>query len=343
MSHKRIIPACIALLIVAICGYLYLTKSTSPVFYKNSGFIFGTQYHITYEYTQDLDSQIIGHLNQVDNSLSAFNTRSTLSLVNKNENITLDQMTEDVLQLALSVSKLTEGAFDITIAPLVNAYGFGFENAGHITPGQIDSLKSIVGYKNITINNHHLIKTSPNIILDCGGIAKGYACDVIAKYLDNLNINNYLVEIGGEIRAKGKNKSNETWKIGISNPQEDSTNTVPQNSVAVIKISDTGIATSGNYRNFYYREGKKYAHIIDPRTGAPSESTILSATVIAPTCAEADAYATAFMVLGLEKSKEILSRQQHLIVYFIYTGDDGQYQIWTNTRIYPADSSLEYY
>ena len=332
MSHKRIIPACIALLIVAICGYLYLTKSTSPVFYKNSGFIFGTQYHITYEYTQDLDSQIIGHLNQVDNSLSAFNTRSTLSLVNKNENITLDQMTEDVLQLALSVSKLTEGAFDITIAPLVNAYGFGFENAGHITPGQIDSLKSIVGYKNITINNHHLIKTSPNIILDCGGIAKGYACDVIAKYLDNLNINNYLVEIGGEIRAKGKNKSNETWKIGISNPQEDSTNTVPQNSVAVIKISDTGIATSGNYRNFYYREGKKYAHIIDPRTGAPSESTILSATVIAPTCAEADAYATAFMVLGLEKSKEILSRQQHLIVYFIYTGDDGQYQIWTNNK-----------
>ncbi len=323
---------CCIIITTIICRYLLCCKSVSYTFYQNSGFIFGTQYHITYKYTENLENLLIQNLETIDDHLSAFNSHSTLSLINQNKNNKLDRMTEDVIQLALNISEITNGAFDITVAPLVNAYGFGFKNIDNITPSSIDSLMKNVGYKNISINDHKLKKISPDITLDCSGIAKGYACDVIADFFDKLQIKDYLIEIGGEIRAKGKNRSNAIWKIGISDPREDSTHNIPQHSVAMITASNTGIATSGNYRNFYYKDGRKYAHTIDPRTGLPAESDILSATVIAPTCAEADAYATAFMVLGLESSKKILSEQKHLLAYFIYTAETGENKIWTNNK-----------
>jgi len=302
------------------------------MFHQNSGFIFGTQYHITYEHSQDIKEGIESHLNLIDKRLSAFNPNSTISQINQGENTVLDPMTEHVIRLALDVSKNTNGAFDITVAPLVNAWGFGFKNTSDTQPRQIDSIMPHVGYQKITVSNHQLIKHQPGIMLDCSGIAKGYACDVIADYMDSLNIKNYLIEIGGEIRVKGVNKSRKVWSIGISDPEDDSTHTVPKNSLSVIKISNTGLATSGNYRNFYYKNGKKYAHTIDPRTGYPAQTDILSATVIAPTCAEADAYATAFMTLGLDSAKNVLSTQQHLKAYLIYANKAGELDTWLSNN-----------
>ena len=318
------------LLALSVTGAALIAQSCKPrcTFHQNSGFIFGTQYHISYEHTQDIKKGIESHLELIDSRLSTFNPLSTISQINQGKSVALDSLTEHVIRLALSVSHNTNGAFDITVAPLVNAWGFGFNNTNNIQPKQIDSIMSHVGYKKISVYDHQLIKHQPDIMLDCSGIAKGYACDVVADYMDSLNIKNYLIEIGGEIRVKGVNKSRKIWSIGISDPTDDSTHTVPENSLSVIKISDTGLATSGNYRNFYYKNGKKYAHTIDPRTGYPAQTDVLSATVIAPTCAEADAYATAFMTLGLDSAKASLSTQQHLKAYFIYTDQTGEMNTW---------------
>ena len=283
---------------------------------KDSGMIFGTIYSITYQYHENLKSDIEDVMQQVDNSLSPFNKSSVITAINNNTSTKADKYLTEVFTLAQTVNKETDGAFDITVAPLVNAWGFGFRNGTRPTDTQTDSLLAIVGQEKVTLKDGEIIKSDPRIMLDCSAIAKGFGVDKVAEFLAGKGIENFLVEIGGEISARGKNSRGTEWNIGVTKPVDDSLS-INQENQAVLQITDKAMATSGNYRNFYYEGGKKYAHTINPHTGKPAQSDILSATVIAQTCAVADAYATAFMVLGSEKAKEILKKHPELQAYLI--------------------------
>jgi thiamine biosynthesis lipoprotein len=280
-------------------------------FRKNSDFVFGTMYSITYFHSQDLKDEIDAELSKVDQEFSMFNEESTVAKINRGEEVTPDSMFEEVYQLAQVVNKETAGAFDITVAPLVNAWGFGFKHEQLPTPAQVDSL--------MKIRNQ----------MDFSAIAKGYGCDVVARLLRSKGINDFMVEIGGEIVVSGKNAKGEAWHIGVTKPTDDSL-AVDNELQEVLTITDCAMATSGNYRNFYYKGDRKYAHTIDPRTGYPVQHSLLSATVFADNCATADAYATSFMVLGLDSAKTILRRHPELKAYLIYTNEDGELDIWRN-------------
>ena len=230
--------------------------------------------------------------------------------------------------MAENISNETHGAFDITVAPLVNEWGFGFKKGVEPNKKVIDDLRKTVGYQKVKLTpDNHIQKQDPRIMLDCSAIAKGYGCDVVARLLSKKGINDYMIEIGGEIVTKGFNQKKESWRIGVNKPTEDSLNT-NQELQTVLNVTDIAMATSGNYRNFYYKNGKKYAHTIDPNTGYPVQHSLLSATVLAKNCATADAYATSFMVMGLEKAKEILRQHSELMAYLIYTNDDGKTEVW---------------
>ena len=304
-------------------------EATKESYLRNEGTVFGTIYHIIYESEEDFHLDIKAELKKFDNSLSMFNKQSTLSRVNQNDStVLLDEWTEYVLTKGLDISKNTDGAFDMTVAPLVNAWGFGFKKSDSVTPEIIDSLRSFIGYTTIAIESNKVRKADDRTMLDASAIAKGYACDVIAELLTSKGVENYMVEIGGEVAAKGVNHKDLCWRIGINKPIEDnSTNTGEIEEI--VQLCDGGMATSGNYRNFYYKDGKKVAHTIDPRTGYPVEHSLLSATVIADNCMEADAYATAFMVLGLERSLKIAQNNPSLAALFIYDSGDGKTAIAT--------------
>lgn len=294
----------------------------------NKGFIFGTVYNITYQSDKNLEKEIIRELDKVDASLSPFNEKSIISKINRNEEAVVDNYFYDVFNLAMQISEDTNGAFDITVAPIVNAWGFGFKSGSSPTSQYIDSLKQFIGYKKVRINkDKHVVKQDERIMLDCSAIAKGYGSDVVARLFNAKGIKNYMIEIGGEIVASGLSDKRLPWKIGITKPSEDSLGTSNELQT-ILNITDCAMATSGNYRNFYYKNGKRYAHTIDPRTGYPIQHNILSATVIAKSCAQADAYATSFMVLGLEEAKKILERHPQLLAYLIYTNKDNQYEVW---------------
>ena len=294
----------------------------------NKGFIFGTVYNITYQSDKNLEKEIIRELDKVDASLSPFNEKSIISKINRNEEAVVDNYFYDVFNLAMQISEDTNGAFDITVAPIVNAWGFGFKSGSSPTNQYIDSLKQFIGYKKVRINkDKHVVKQDERIMLDCSAIAKGYGSDVVARLFNAKGIKNYMIEIGGEIVASGLSEKRLPWKIGITKPSEDSLGTSNELQT-ILNITDCAMATSGNYRNFYYKNGKRYAHTIDPRTGYPIQHNILSATVIAKSCAQADAYATSFMVLGLDEAKKILERHPQLLAYLIYTNKDNEYEVW---------------
>jgi thiamine biosynthesis lipoprotein len=294
----------------------------------NKGFIFGTVYNITYQSDKNLEKEIIRELDKVDASLSPFNEKSIISKINRNEEAVVDNYFYDVFNLAMQISEDTNGAFDITVAPIVNAWGFGFKSGSSPTNQYIDSLKQFIGYKKVRIDkDKHVVKQDERIMLDCSAIAKGYGSDVVARLFNAKGIKNYMIEIGGEIVASGLSDKRLPWKIGITKPSEDSLGTSNELQT-ILNITDCAMATSGNYRNFYYKNGKRYAHTIDPRTGYPIQHNILSATVIAKSCAQADAYATSFMVLGLDEAKKILERHPQLLAYLIYTNKDNEYEVW---------------
>lgn len=325
----------IALLtIVAIIGILFFRTATfkgqqsAPNEYQhNEGTIFGTIYHAKYLCDKDLKADIEASLQKVDASLSMFNPQSTISRFNRGETDETDEMLSEVLSLSFSVNKATSGAFDPTVAPLVNAWGFGFKNGQLPDSTQVDSLLALIGLSGIHLQDGKLTKDNPLSILDFSAIAKGYGVDKAAQVLRDNGIRNFMVEIGGEVVTEGVNEKGQPWRIGINKPDDDSTSTNTELQ-DIIALSGKAIATSGNYRNFYINNGRKIAHTINPRTGYPAQQDILSSTVMAPTCAEADAFATAFMVLGMEEARKVLQEQPQLEAYFIYSDEQGNYQTW---------------
>jgi thiamine biosynthesis lipoprotein len=274
-------------------------------YYEKSGNIFGTIYRIKYKSPQLLTEKIDAELQKFSLSMNPFNPNSIISKVNRNEDVEVDNWFITVFNKAIEVSEKTDGFFDVTVAPLVNLWGFGFEKIDSISQQTIDSLITFVGYKKIRLENRRIIKDDPRIKLNFSAIAKGYACDVIAGLLEREGVQNYMVWIGGEVVTKGKNPDRKCWQIGINKPEDDNTGMIDEIEDIVILCDKKSVATSGDYRNFYIKDGKKYAHTINPKTGYPAEENLLSATVIAAGCMTADAYATAFMAMGMEAACKI--------------------------------------
>lgn len=281
-----------------------------------------------------IDKNQVNYQNEIDsllkvlnNSLSTYVPSSEISTFNQSDSVVFRSLFfKTVLKRSFEIYNATNGAFNPSVMPLVRAWGFEDKTAPEILPNKnIDSLLQLVDMSSIHFDDKKATKTKKNIGLDFGAIAKGYAVDVVAEYFEKKGIQNYMVEIGGEVRCKGENAKNNVWKIGIIDPKaaENQNSTVSYRKDAILILDNKSMATSGNYYNFYIKEGKKYAHTINPKTGYPVEHNLLSATVVAQDCMTADAYATAFMVLGLEKSKEILLKleeegKEKIAVYFIF-------------------------
>ncbi|MCR4957934.1 MAG: FAD:protein FMN transferase [Prevotella sp.] len=320
MKNKKSLYWQIPLLVLLIAGTFYIARQNrlerlaeqqqQYAYQHDKGQAFGTFYSVTYQSPANLQSSIDEALALVDGEFSMFNEHSTVAAINRGEDPLRSSMFEEVYRLAQQVTADTDGAFDITVAPLVNAWGFGFKNEQMPTAEQVDSLLKIRSQ------------------MDFSAIAKGYGCDMVARALEEHGVTNYMVEIGGEVVTRGVNPRGQQWNIGVSKPSDDAQSGETTELQTILAVSDAAMATSGNYRNFYYKGGRKYAHTIDPRTGYPVQHELLSATVLAPRCAVADAYATAFMVLGLDSARQVLKRHPEMQAYLIYTNAEGHLTEW---------------
>lgn len=299
---------------------------------KISGFAQGTSYHITYENSsgKNYSNDVASILKKFDQSLSMWDPTSIISRINNNDPIVeADDWFVAAFNKALEINKISGGAFDITVGPIVRAWGFSTAPVAKHEPSYIDSLLQFVGMEKVQLKKRKVIKTDPGIKLDLNGLAQGYSVDVICDFFKREGIKNYMVEIGGEVRTKGKNASGKFWRIGIDKPVDG--NMQPGDKLqAIIELNNKSVSTSGNYRKFFVENGVKYSHTIDPKTGKPARNTLLSATVIASDCMTADALATSFMVLGVEKGKQLFEKLNGIDVMFIYSDQQGEYQLFTS-------------
>ena len=326
-QKKRLLWQLPFLTLLVIGTILIIRHQQKMPYQKSTDFIFGTSYSVIYQCDSDLSQSIKNELMKVDRSLSPFNEHSVITAVNNNQEVVLDNMFQEVFQKAMAISRETDGAFDITVAPLVNAWGFGFKNGTQPDRRQVDSLREMIGYEKLSLVNGKVQKKDPRMMLDCSAIAKGYGTDMVARLLKERGVQNYMVEIGGEIVTKGVNAQRVPWKIGVTKPDDDSLS-IGNELQTILNVTDKAMATSGNYRRFYYKGGKRFAHTIDPKTGYPVQHNILSATVLADDCATADAYATSFMVMGMEGAKRVLERHPELMAYLIYDDGHGKNAVW---------------
>jgi thiamine biosynthesis lipoprotein len=311
--------------------FLFYEFPKDKIYQHRDGFIFGTVYSVTYSNpeSKDLSAAITRALDDVNNSLSMFNKQSTIAKVNNNEVVQLDSLFLTVWNVGQEVSRSTDGAFDMTVAPLVDLWGFGLKNREIVTDAEVDSLRQYVGYDLVQLEDGLLRKTYPQMRIDAGAIAKGYACDVVADTLEAYGCTDFCIEIGGELVVKGLNSKGVNWHIAINKPVEDST-CVNSEIQEVVELTNCGMATSGNYRNYYELDGKRYSHTIDPRSGYPVRHNLLSATIVAPDCMTADAWATACMVAGLDKAKEWIEANDDLKGYLIYE-ENGKMITWRSS------------
>ena len=295
-------------------------------YFRNEGKVFGTYYNIRYEARADLKDSVQAALTAFDNSLSMFNPHSVLSAINANRDTTTDAAFEAMWAEAERVYALSNGAFDITVAPLVNYWGFGTKGSvrDHETTRSrdIDSISAFVGFEKVALVNHRVVKDDYRIQLDAGAVAKGQACDMIAEVLRRQGCMNWLVDIGGEVVAHGVNDKGEPWHIGITKPNLNNEG-AQEDLQQVLAVSDVCMATSGNYRNYYFADGERRSHTIDPRTGYPVQHSVLSATVVSSSCMRADALATACMVLGAEPALDMINRAGDAACYLIVAENDS--------------------
>lgn len=313
-------------LLLFSCGKKETEKASSLQKLYLEGFIQGTSYHITYLHKNGTDyhPEIKAELTRIDKSLSIYDSLSIISRINRNDStVEIDSIFATVFREAQQIAKQTNGAFDITVGPLMKLWGFNKAQKTTVTPTMIDSIQASIGYQKIKLAGNKLLKENSAISLDANAIAQGYSCDRIAALLESKGIQRYMIEIGGEISCKGFSPRGDAWKLGINEPIEDSTGTT--NKIReIICVKDMAVSTSGNYRKYYYQNGKKYGHEIDPRTGYPTSHKLLSVTVIAPKCSTADAYATAFMVMGVVQSIHLLQKLPGIEAYFIYEDSNGK-------------------
>lgn len=296
------------------------------------GFAEGTSYRIIYEGHYDFRKEIESLLSTFEKSLSVYDKSSIISRINRNEDVEVDDYFETVFNRAKEISNHTEGLFDISAEPLFRAWGFSSEDKDIPSKERIEELKKYIGMNKIRLENRRIIKDHPEIVLNANAIAKGYSADIVASFLDKNNCDNYLVEIGGEIRLKGINHEGEAWCIGIDRPAEGNYLPGENGLQLILQITNKGIATSGNNRQFYIENGQKITHTISPVTGYPAKHNLLSTTVVANDVLTADAYATAFMVGGMEKAGQWIEENPELDAIFI-CDEDGEYKVYYTSLI----------
>lgn len=313
------------LIYTIIFGLLLVSCQThKPQKITLQGLAQGSYYAITYydSLNRNFQKGIDSIFNIIDQSVSLWNDSSIISKVNRNEPVELEQIFIDNFNIAQQASALSDGYFDATISPLVAAWGFSYKNGDSITPQLVDSLKQLVNYKAVHIENGKLIKDIPNITLDFNAIAQGYTSDLIASFLSSKGIHNFLIDTGGEIMGRGSKPDGSDWVVGIEKPAAnwDSERVVQER----LFLRDKGLVTSGSTRKYVERNGKRYSHCIDPTTGYPVEHNVLSVTVIAENSVWADALASICMVMGLEKSLEIINAREGTEAYYIFVNDKGE-------------------
>jgi thiamine biosynthesis lipoprotein len=302
-------------------------------YYIANGFTQGTTYHIIYcdGQRRNLQPAIDSLLCGFSRSLSVYDSASIISRMNRNEAVDADDYFLRAFRRAKEVYDDSGGAFDIAASPLFNAWGFGFTQREKITPHLLDSLKTFTGMDKVRMDGRRLVKSDARATLNMNALAQGYSVDVVGEWLEAQGIAGYLVEIGGEIRCKGKNREGKNWAVGIDRP-EDGSRTAGEWLQTVVHFTGRAMVTSGNYRKFYVEDGKKYAHTIDPATGRPVTHNLLSATVFAADAITADAYATVFMVVGLARAKEILTQHPEWGAYLIYE-ENGVMNVYATTDV----------
>ena len=303
--------------------------------FKISGKALGTIYNITFlsntvrtEQVEKIKLEINNLFIQFNSEMSTYHKNTEIMNFNHakaNTNTPISKDFQQVMEAALKISRETSGAFDVTVGPLIELWGFGRkkELKKRVDKSRLDSVQEFISYQKIVLNKNNLIKEHDKLAINLNAIAKGYAVDKLAKYIEQLGVENYLVEIGGEVRCKGKNKNNEFWKIGINSP--DLKKNSKRNFKKILSLKNVSMATSGDYENYYVIDGKYYSHTIDPRTLSPIRHNLASVTVIAKNCMLADAYATAFTVMGKDESIAFLSKRDDLEAYFIIRNDDGSF------------------
>ena len=317
--------------------FLSCSHGNNAVLVANSGEAQGSYYHIKYmsSYGEDYHLQIDSILQEVDSSLSVYKSYSLISRLNSGEKLLVDTLFKSVFLAAHKVFLESEGNFDCSVSPLVNAWGFynnNLEDSLILDSLMVSSILENIGFQRIRIIEDSLV-VPVKMSLDFNSIAQGFTVDLIAEYLENKGIDNYLIEVGGELLARGRNDEDNIWRIGVDKPSEyiDSS----ERFQFILDLDNKALATSGNYRKFYEKDGVKYSHVINPSTGFPAQNRLLSVTVIHDNCMLADAYATAFMVMGLKKTKEFVAKNTDIEIYLVYTSRDG------NWKTYISPSMLE--
>jgi thiamine biosynthesis lipoprotein len=307
------LPAFLALLLILFC-----TCTSTPVTHIEGTGI-GTYYHITIADKNTVTkSQIDSIITELNNTASIFNPHSLVSKINRNETDTLNPILKQLLETALQVCEETEGAFDFTVGALVNLWGFGKEPSQEVTEEEIEKALKTVGYPKIKIEENRIVKENPDTQLNFNAIAKGYCVDLLAAFLSAQGLENFLVDIGGELYVCGKRASNSPWRVGIQKPTETKEGAIAAEEI--MELQDIAVATSGNYRNYLESNGKKVGHTINPHTGYPAINRLLSATVMASTCTLADAYATALMVMNETQIQTFISQHIEIKTYLIKEG-----------------------
>lgn len=278
----------------------------------------GSYYSIIYfdEQNRNFSSDFDSIFKEIENTLSLWDENSMIRKVNRNEDVELNQIFIDNFNYAMEAAELTDGLFDPTVGPLVSAWGFHYKEGMEMTPAIVDSLRQLVDYRKVKIENGRVVKANPNMTLDFNAVAQGYTTDMIGEFLLSKDVNNFLVDVGGEIMARGSKPNDEPWKVGIEKPAatKDSERIVQE----IVELNNQSIVTSGNYRKYVEKNGKRYSHSLNPKTGYPSENNLLSATVICDNTAWADCLASICMVVGMENAMEILETQENVKAYFIY-------------------------
>ncbi len=321
---------CLLILFLFSCS-----SSENKILVKNYGDAQGSYFHIKYlsENGENYKLQIDSIFLEVDSSLSIYKEYSLISKLNNGKNIKTDTLFNAVFRGAQKVFLETEGNFDCSIYPLVNAWGF-YDNR-LVDSIEIDSLRFInmlqfIGFDKISLINDSLVMPK-GMSLDFNSIAQGFTVDLISEFLESKGISNYLVEVGGEILAKGKNADQNIWRVGVDKPSD----SIDHNErfLFILDLDDKALATSGNYRKFYKKNGTKYSHTINPFTAFPAKNRLLSVSVVHDNCMLADAYATAFMTMGVKKTKYFIERQPEIEVYLVYTGNDGTWKSFISSSM----------
>lgn len=317
------------LLYLSIFSVVLLWSCNNAPYQTLNGTIQGTTYHIVYQSDELLTKEVDSIFKEIDNSLSIYNENSLLFRVNHNEDILLNKYFVDVYQAAYEISETSKGRYDISVGPLVKLYGFGKEQkVDNITDTLVDSILQFVGYKKVKIVNNKLVKEDPRIQLDMNSIAQGYTCDIIGDFFERRGIRNYLIEVGGEILVNGVNELGNPWRVAIEKPIENTDNADRKIELIIgIKNQKMGIATSGNYRKYYFEKGVKFTHSLNPFTGKPIRDSLLSVTILAKDGVTADGYATACMVSGFEGAKRIIE-QKGFEAFLIYVDAQGKYKFY---------------